>query len=105
MVQARADTRDGAKTRRARTRHLIELGGLVQKSGLLEAVAAIEPDVRAVLLGALLDLADELRSNDSDPAFRTGRVIRWRERGRTAFRAEPAGGLQGASSPDHEPAR
>jgi len=35
---ARSDTRDWAKARRERTRHLIELGGLVQKAGLVELV-------------------------------------------------------------------
>ena len=33
---ARFDTRDWAKARRERTRHLIELGGLVQKAGLVD---------------------------------------------------------------------
>ena len=42
--------------RRERTRHLIELGGLVQKAGLVELVA----DDRATLYGALLQLADTL---------------------------------------------
>ena len=76
MVGARADTRDGAKARHARTRQLIELSGLVQKSGLPELVAAIEPDVRDVLLGALLDLADELQASGAGSVFTTARVIR-----------------------------
>ena len=42
--------RDWAKARRERTRHLIELGGLVQKAGLVELV----DDDRATLLGAFL---------------------------------------------------
>ena len=33
------DTRDWAKARRERTRHLIELGGLVQKAGLVDLLA------------------------------------------------------------------
>ena len=49
--------RDWAKARRERTRHLIELGGLVQKAGLVELV----DDDRATLLGAFLELADQLR--------------------------------------------
>ena len=40
--------------RRERTRHLIELGGLVQKAGLVELAG----DDRATLLGGLLALAD-----------------------------------------------
>ena len=42
--------------RRERTRHLIELGGLVQKAGLVE----LTDDDRATLYGALLDLAGGL---------------------------------------------
>ena len=71
--------------RRARTRRLIELGGLVDKSGIEPAVLAAEPDARAVILGALLELADELRGSAS-----AGRVAAWRERGRVALRAETA---------------
>lgn len=80
------DTRDWAKARRERTRELIELGGLVQKSGLPELIGAIEPDDRATILGALLDLADSLR-DPADDASRRARVTRWRDRGRSALRA------------------
>ena len=55
--KARTDMRDWAKARRERTRHLIELGGLVQKAGLVELL----DDDRATLLGAFLHLADQLR--------------------------------------------
>jgi hypothetical protein len=44
---------------RATTRHLIELGGLVVKAGLVELTG----DDRAVLLGAFLEIADTLASN------------------------------------------
>lgn len=67
--------------RRARTRRLIELGGLIDKSGIEPAVLAVDPDTPAVILGALLELADELRGSAS-----AGRVAAWRERGRTALR-------------------
>src|SRR6516162_5607068 len=50
--QARTDMRDWAQERRARTRHLIELGGLVQKAGLVE----LADDDRATLLGAFLEI-------------------------------------------------
>jgi hypothetical protein len=43
--------------RRARTRKLIELGGLVQKSGLV----AVANDDRALILGALISLVEELQ--------------------------------------------
>ncbi|WP_066550805.1 conjugal transfer protein TraD, partial [Sphingomonas sp. CCH15-F11] len=47
--------------RRERTRHLIELGGLVQKAGLVE----LTDDDRATLYGALLDLAGRARGDDA----------------------------------------
>ena len=81
-ARARDDTRDWAKARRERTRHLIELGGLVLKADLVELL----DDDRATLLGALLDVATQLRSaGDTDPAhLRT----RWRRAGLRAFEAE-----------------
>lgn len=48
--------------RRARTRHLIELGGLVAKAGLVE----LTDDDRTMILGALLDVATRLHGDDSD---------------------------------------
>ncbi|GAC1582761.1 MAG: conjugal transfer protein TraD [Sphingomicrobium sp.] len=47
--------------RRERTRHLIELGGLVQKAGLVELAA----DDRQTLYGAFLDVAMRMRGDDS----------------------------------------
>ena len=79
---ARTDTRDWAKARRERTRHLIELGGLVQKADLAELV----DDDRATLLGALLNLASQLRgAGDADPAHLRAR---WRRAGMRAFEAD-----------------
>jgi hypothetical protein len=46
--------------RRKRTRHLIELGGLVQKAGLVE----LADDDRATIYGALLELAGRVRGED-----------------------------------------
>lgn len=65
--------------RRERTRHLIELGGLVEKAGLVELTA----DDRATLLGAMLGMADML-SGDG------GRDLAdlWRRRGLRAFEAD-----------------
>ncbi len=76
------DTRDWAKARRERTRHLIELGGLVLKADLVELL----DDDRTTLLGALLDVATQLwGAGDTDPAYlRT----RWRRAGLRAFEAE-----------------
>lgn len=89
-ARARADTRAWVMDRRARTRRLIELGGLLDKSGLEEAITAIEPDTRAVILGALLQLADALREAAPGAPSPLARVSAWRERGRAALRTEPA---------------
>ena len=71
--------------RRERTRHLIELGGLVQKAGLVERTE----DDRAALLGGMLALADMLQGEGGENL----REI-WRRRGKRAFEAE----AQGAAS-------
>jgi len=81
-ARALTDTRDWAKARRERTRHLIELGGLVLKADLV----GLLDDDRATLLGALLDVASQLRdAGDTDPAHLRGR---WRRTGLRAFAAE-----------------
>jgi len=89
--RARSDTRDWVQERRARTRQLIELGGLVQKAGLVELV----DDDRATLLGAFLELADQLRGGQSgqEEVERQGEGVsdpraRWRHRGLRAFDAD-----------------
>lgn len=69
--------RDWAVKRRERTRHLIELGGLVVKSGLVK----LAQDDRALLLGAFLDLADRLLGENCDT-----QAILWRRRGGRAFK-------------------
>jgi hypothetical protein len=60
-------------------RHLIELGGLVQKSGLVELAS----DDRATLYGAMLDLAGRAGGDDSEDA-----LALWKRRGKRAFDAE-----------------
>jgi Conjugal transfer protein TraD len=65
--------------RRERTRHLIELGGLVQKSGLVDLV----DDDRATLYGAMLDLVGRIGSGDGANA-----LALWKRRGKRAFDAE-----------------
>jgi hypothetical protein len=62
--------------RRERTRQLIELGGLVVKTGIVELI----DDDRAVLYGALLEMAARLRDEDRAQALRL-----WRRRGKRAF--------------------
>lgn len=65
--------------RRERTRHLIELGGLVVKAGLVD----LADDDRAVLYGAFLATAIMLRGEQRDEA-----LVKWRRRGKRAFEAE-----------------
>lgn len=68
--------------RRERTRRLIELGGLVQKAGLV----GLTGDDRAALYGAFLTLADAARAEDGDQV-----LALWRRRGRRAFEADQPG--------------
>jgi hypothetical protein len=62
--------------RRQRTRHLIELGGLVVKAGIVDLTG----DDRAMIYGALLWMADKLQSDDAARA----RAI-WTTKGKQAF--------------------
>jgi hypothetical protein len=74
--QRRTDKREWVMQRRERTRHLIELGGLVQKAGLIE----LTDDDRAVLLGAFLAVAAKLQGEEREQA-----ITIWRRRGQRAF--------------------
>ena len=67
--------------RRKRTRHLIELGGLVVKAGLVELTS----DDRAIILGALLWMADKLQGDRGEQA----RAL-WAVKGKEAFALERA---------------
>ena len=68
--------------RRKRTRHLIELGGLVVKAGVVELTG----DDRAIILGALLWMADKLRTGEREKA-----LALWAAKGRQAFETERDG--------------
>ena len=57
--------REWVVKRRERTRHLIELGGLVAKAGLVE----LTDDDRATLYGAFLTVASELQGEERDHAL------------------------------------
>lgn len=81
-MRARHDTREWQVKRRERTRHLIELGGLIVKAGLVE----LTDDDRAVLYGAFLATAIMLKGEQRDEA-----MVRWRRRGKRAFEAEAQG--------------
>jgi len=65
--------------RRERTQHLIELGGLVVKAGLVNLVN----DDRAALYGALLELVYLLQPETREPT-----IALWRRRGSRAFKEE-----------------
>lgn len=62
--------------RRRRTRHLIELGGLVIKSGVVDLTG----DDRAMIYGAMIWIAEKLNSED-------GEHVRgvWTKLGKMAF--------------------
>jgi Conjugal transfer protein TraD len=77
--QRRIDTRQWVVDRRERTRHLIELGGLVQKAGLIE----LTDDDRAMMFGAFLRMAELLNTEDGAQ----NREL-WRRKGKRAFEAE-----------------
>lgn len=62
--------------RRVRTRHLIELGGLVVKAGIVDLTG----DDRTVIYGALLWMADKLQSDQGERA----RAL-WTAIGKQAF--------------------
>ena len=62
--------------RRKRTRHLIELGGLVVKAGIVDLTS----DDRTVIVGALLWMADKLQSDQGEHA----RSL-WAAKGKQAF--------------------
>jgi hypothetical protein len=62
--------------RRKRTRQLIELGALVVKAGVVELAG----DDRTTILGALLWMADKLRSDQGERA----RTL-WAAKGKQGF--------------------
>lgn len=74
--QRGTNAKDWKAERRQRTRHLIELGGLVQKAGLIELI----DDDRTVLFGAFLRLAEILSGDNAETT-----IVLYRRRGRRAF--------------------
>jgi len=65
--------------RRKRTRHLIELGGLVVKAGIVDLTGGD----RAMICGALLWMAEKLKSEDGERAREL-----WAGKGKQAFENE-----------------
>ena len=88
LAQNRADTRDWVQERRARTRQLIELGGLIQKAGLVEAL----DDDRATLLGLLLEAAEKLQKAGPEGKDAAALKTLWKRKGMRAFEAEREAG-------------
>lgn len=76
--------------RRKRTRHLIELGGLAVKSGVVDLTG----DDRVTIYGALLWMADKLRSDQGEHA----RGI-WKQMGKMAFEADRSAGSNNRMRP------
>ena len=81
--------------RRKRTRHLIELGGLVVKAGIVDLTA----DDRAIIYGALLWVADKLNGEDSERAREL-----WTGKGREGFEAEGPAGVHDRTQPPQDQA-
>ena len=84
LAQNRADTRDWVQERRARTRQLIELGGLIHKAGLVDALN----DDRATLLGLLLNAAEQLQKVGPEGKDTAALKALWKRKGMRAFEAE-----------------
>jgi len=82
IKQPRYDMRTWQVQRRARTRLLIELGGLVVKARLVELTG----DDRAVILGGLLAVASRL-SDDK----RADTLVVWKQKGAAALAADAEG--------------
>ena len=69
--------------RRKRTRHLIELGGLVVKAGIVD----LTNDDRAMIFGAMIWMAEKLKSEGGEHARDT-----WTKLGKMAFEMERSAG-------------
>ncbi|MFT4180823.1 MAG: conjugal transfer protein TraD [Rhizobium sp.] len=76
--------------RRKRTRHLIELGGLVVKAGIVELTG----DDRAVIYGAMIWIAEKFNSEDGERVREL-----WAGKGKEAFGAERSTGVHHGIQP------
>lgn len=79
--------------RRRRTRHLIELGGLVVKAGIVDLTG----DDRATILGAMIWMADKLNSEDGERAREL-----WARKGKEAFEAERPANAHDGTQPQQD---
>jgi Conjugal transfer protein TraD len=81
--------------RRKRTRHLIELGGLVVKARIVDLTG----DDRAMIYGALIWIAEKLRSDHGEHAREV-----WTGKGKQAFEDDRCGsGKNTVSQAQHDP--
>jgi hypothetical protein len=80
-ARARHDMRTWQVERHKRTRRLIELGGLIVKAG----IADLTGDDRTIILGALLWMAEKLKSDQHEQA----RAL-WAAKGKQGFEAVSA---------------
>jgi hypothetical protein len=81
-ARARHDMRSWQVERRKRTRHLIELGGLVVKAGIVDLTG----DDRTMIYGALLWMAEKLKGDQREHAREV-----WTVKGKMAFVADQDG--------------
>ena len=89
--RARHDMRTWQVERRKRTRHLIELGGLVVKAGIVDLTG----DDRSTIFGAMIWMAEKLKSEDGEHARDT-----WTKLGKMGFEMErPAGAYDRTQPP------
>ena len=79
--------------RRKRTRHLIELGGLVVKAGIVDLTS----DDRTVILGALLWMADKLNSEGGECTRKL-----WAGKGKEAFETEHPADVHDRAQPQQD---
>jgi Conjugal transfer protein TraD len=80
--------------RRKRTRHLIELGGLVVKAGIVDLTG----DDRTLIYGALIWMAEKLQSTQAEHAREV-----WTAKGKQAFEADRESEKNIVSQAQHDP--
>jgi len=96
--QALQGSRDHARDRKTRTRHLIELGGLIVKAGLVDLLE----DDRAALLGLCLEAAEDLRGFGRPGEQPVALKARWRQRGQKAFASDAQAARHGKEEVSRE---
>lgn len=87
--------RTGQVERRKRTRHLIELGGLVVKAGIVDLTG----DDRAMIYGAMIWMSEKLKSEDGERAREL-----WAVNGKKAFEAERQANAHDRAQPPQDQA-